>query len=136
CSSDLVVQYAPHLLPHINPDRMDIAGCVSWTFPVVDNTPVGDDRTFDRLDHFKQRDLVRRTAENESSAGAAVRFDQTDFAELLEYFCKKCRGDIYGCSDVAQQADLFGGAGCQENDPANCVFTLAGKLHHLKNPWP
>ena len=96
-----VVEDVTYLLLHIDPDRMYIAGCVTGAFPLVDDAPVGDDRTFYRLDHFKQRDLVCWTAENEPSAGAAIRFDQTDFAELLEDLRQEGRRDINGGCDVA-----------------------------------
>jgi hypothetical protein len=111
---------------------MHITGSVTRAFSRVDNTAVGYNRTFYRFNYFKKRNLVWSSAENESPTGTAIGFDQADFAELLEYFGQKGGGHIYCCSNIAQQADLFRGAGCQVHDPTYCVFSLAGQLHHMK----
>jgi hypothetical protein len=89
------------------------------------NATVGDDRPFNSFNDFKQGNALRWASQHKATSGAAERLDQAYFAELLEYFGKECRGDVYGSSDVAQQADLIDRFSRQIYNTPDGIFTFS-----------
>jgi hypothetical protein len=125
-----------YLRLYINPDRVHIAGSVSGAVSLVDDASVGDNRALNCFNYFQKGYFIGCPTEYEAPAGAAIRFDETDFTELLEYFGQKGGRHIYCGSNITQQTDLVAGTCGQVHDTTNCVLTFARKLHHNKTSDP
>jgi hypothetical protein len=91
----------PDLRLHVYPDRMDVAGRITGAIPFADNAPVRYDWSFNRFYDLKQCYLVSRSAQDETSTRSAIRFYESDFAELLENFSQEGRGNVDCCCYVA-----------------------------------
>src|SRR6266567_6862081 len=124
------VEYLYHLGLDLAPDGMDVALDAPFAGATVGQTPVGNDRPFDRLHHLAQGYARGGAADGEPTASAAERVDYPDLGEALEYLGEKALGSIGGLGNLADERYLARLLLGKVQDSPDRIFSLAGQLHH------